>query len=170
MNAEQIFETNFLNDAKVTPAMRKSWQHLGPWTLIIAFCNFIYLGITALALLVSAVVLSTNTLITSRMSQLAAVVPQPGLIIGIFYGICFAFLLFNFLMYRELYLYQPAIQKALKHNNQQQLEKAWRHIRNYFRYFGLVAILLLVSIIYGGVMLSNYIAMQEAIRFNEYPF
>jgi hypothetical protein len=170
MNNEQIFETNYLSEAKVTSKMRNWWQRTAPFTLIISIANFVYLFIATLTLVVSALFLNVNTLKKMPFPEVQVLGPQIGIVLYSVFAFCLLILLFNFFMYRELFLYQPAIQKALKYNNQQQLEKAWRHLRNYFRFLGLVAIILLLFFIYGGVTLANLAAEAEARYLNEYPF
>ena len=126
-----IFSMDVDDQAKI------SFLEMARWTKFLAILGFIALGIMIIAGIVLGLVISSSPMIASQLGPLAGIG-------GI--GIMLVYVLLAGIMFYPTYAllkYAGGMKTALNSNNKQKFNEAVAHLKNFFKFYGIMMIIFL---------------------------
>ncbi len=140
---ENTFRTSSGLDRSTEP-MHQDWATTAYWANFLAIVNFVLLSLGAIALLfVSAFISQPPGAYNAIDNPLASPMAAGGGIMGILIGLAFLGLAFVITSFQ--FRFARRLKAALAFQDQEAFEAAWLNFRNYFRWQGIFAIVVIVA-------------------------
>lgn len=141
---------------QVTRNMKVNWLSTAKWAMFLTVITFIYLGFAVLAMFVVMPMMGT-ALAMSGQSELAGMIESAGAAFIIFalavLGVMFMITLFQL-------RFSTGIQRAMQYDSQESFESAWRNLRNYFRWNGIITIAIIAIYVIALIFLGSMAASR----------
>ncbi|MEO5892196.1 MAG: DUF5362 family protein [Ferruginibacter sp.] len=139
-NDQSLIDTELVVDSAITAHLKET----AAWGKFLAVIGFIYSGLIAIGAIYAVSLLTSISGNYGGQSQ------------RVWTGGSIAFLYFGFaaiIFYMSVYLYHFAkkTQMAIKGNDQATLEDAFRHLKIYFRFAGIITVITIVLSILGVI-------------------
>ncbi len=137
---------------EVDETTKSTLMEMGRWTKFLAILGFVMLGLMVAAGVILGVVMS-------RYSSMATAIPYIGTAGLVLIYVVFAGLYFYPTF--ALYKYSTCMKQALNSNNKLSFNKALVYLKNMFKFFGIMMIVLLC--LYGLIIISSIISAAGKI-------
>ncbi|GAB4495028.1 MAG: hypothetical protein OHK0019_22980 [Saprospiraceae bacterium] len=141
---------------QVTRNMKINWLSTAKWAMFLTVITFIYLGFAVLPMFVVMPMMGT-ALAMSGQSELAGMIESTGTVFIIFalavLGVMFMITLFHL-------RFSTGIQRAIQYDSQEAFESAWRNLRNYFRWNGIITIAMIAIYVIALIFLGSMAASR----------
>ncbi len=157
----EILDNQFAQESgddglQVTRNMKVNWVSTAKWTMFLTVITFIYLGFAVLAMFVVMPMMGT-ALAMGGQSELAGMIESAGAAFIIFallvLGVMFMITLFQL-------RFSTGIQRAMQYDSQEAFESAWRNLRNYFRWNGIITIAIIAIYVIALIFLGSMAASR----------
>lgn len=126
---------------RMSSRLKATWVTTGKWAFFLSVLGFLGVGLFVLLLIaVGSVIKSYVGLLSAQYPAMRVIEPLLGYLTVIMIPVTALFFFIFFYHIR----FAGTIQKALRYNDQELFTAAWRNLRNYFRIYGIVMILLII--------------------------
>ena len=151
---DQDFQANTSNQIQFTPGLREDWRITARWANFLAIVGFISIGIGALALIGMSTMLSTLSSMGMGNPGLEMMQSSFGSVFIVFLllamGVQVVITLFQFRFARNM-------KRALDATDQLAFEDAWMYFRNFFRWSGIMLIVVLTVYLLIGIAMLFFV-------------
>jgi hypothetical protein len=141
------------NRIDIGPKALKNLNSTRKWTMFLAVLGFIFLGL----MLITGIV--TGTFLTAFKSKEVGLGLPESLILALFIVVAIIFYLPVLFLFR----FSRNTRDAVQNRDKQKLEKAFRNLRIYFTYFGILVIIILSLYLLALAMAGSSMALLKGV-------